>query len=169
MGAKKNKVRGRIGFINRTSYKDFIMQYPSSGVTYKDYIAVLKESTISIRDFILSHELGFKLPLNLGYIAVDKFKPSKRSVAIDWINTRKFGKVIPLLNFHSLGYVYKIKLYKNTKIKPLQVYQMASHRIIKRMLANNIKNTKKDYLSIDRTYFSKRFHIENYLTKTKNF
>lgn len=169
MGANKNKIRNRKGFINRVSYKDFINQYPDSKVTYDEYISVLKESTVAVRDFVLTNELGFKLPFNLGYIAVDKFKPSKNMVAVDWVNSRKLKRLIPLTNFHTMGFMYKIKLYKNPRVKPLQAYEMQAHRILKRMLAANIKQRKENYISIDRTYFSKRFNIDTYLNKNKNF
>lgn len=163
MGAAKNKVTGRTNYISKGNYKLFIEKYPESDITYKEYITVLKESTITIRDHILENSLGFKLPQNLGYIAVTSFKTNKNFVAIDWVNTRKLGKVIPLTNFHSFGNAYKIRLFKNSRIKPLIVYKMNAHRIIKRMLAKNIKSGSNVYVHIDRSYFTKRFHIDNTL------
>lgn len=163
MGAKKNLVRERVGFINREHYKKFIAKYPESNVTYKEYISVLKESTMAIRDTILTHELGFKLPNNLGYIAVHKYKPSKRHVAIDWVNTRKYGKLIPFTNFHSMGYSYMIFFFKNRMIKPLYGYTMNAHRIIKRMLAKNIKENTQQYLTLEYAFFNKRFSINRVL------
>lgn len=159
MGAKKNIVGGRVGFINRKSYKAFIKKYPLSHVTYEEYISVLKKSNIHIRDFILTNELGFKLPLNLGYIAVKKFKPSKKHIAIDWVNSRRLGKRIPFTNFHSFGYSYSISLFKNSRVKPLYAYKMNAHRVIKRMLAKNIKNNTQQYLELDPAFFNKRFSI----------
>lgn len=167
MGSSLNKVRNRVGYINRVAYKEFIKQYPESGISYEEYILILKESTRSIRDFILNNELGFKLPFNLGYIAVDKYKPGKSTVPVDWVNSRRLKRLIPLTNFHSLGYMFKIKLYKNPKIKPLYAFDMQAHRIIKRMLAANIKQEKGNYISIDRSYFSRRFNIDKYLSKDK--
>lgn len=167
MGSEQNKVRNRLGFINHKTYNDFIEKYPKSDVTYEQYIRVTKESTSVIRDFILDNELGFKLPHNLGYIAVDKFKPSKDSLYIDWKNTRLLGKIIPFTNFHSLGYVFKIKLYKNSKIQPLKAYEMNTHRILKRMLAKKVKEGKQ-YIHIDRSYFNKRFSIDRFLNRHNN-
>lgn len=163
MGAAKNKITGRTNYISKANYKLFIVKYPDSGVTYEEYITVLKESTSTIRDHILENSLGFKLPQNLGYIAVTSFKTNKKFIAIDWVNTRRLGKVIPLTNFHSFGQAYKIMLFKNSKIKPLIVYKMNAHRIIKRMLGKNIKAGSNVYIHIDRNYFTKRFHIDNTL------
>lgn len=161
MGAAKNKVTGRLGFINHTGYKLFKKAHPSTDISYQDYIAILKESNECIKQHILTNELGFKLPQSLGYVAVDKFKPSKRHVAVDWINTRRLGKLVPLTNMHSFGYVYKIKLYKNERIRPLLAYKMDAHRMIKRELAQNIKQEKQNYITIDRSYYSKRFRIDH--------
>jgi len=163
LGAGLSKIRNRVGFITRKSYKEFIKKYPSSNISYETFIKVLLESNVSIKEFILTNELGFKLPNNLGYIAVDKFKPSGKFKAIDWPNTLKFGKHIPLTNFHSFGYTFKIKYYKNPKIRPLEGYDMTSHRLIKRELAKKVKEGKQNYISVDPTCFSKRFSIENYL------
>lgn len=165
MGANQNLIRGRVGFINRIYYNKFVEKNPSTTITYEQYISVLKQSTILIRDFILGNELGFKLPFNLGYIAVDKYKCSKNYVAVDWVNTRKLGRIIPLTNFHSLGYGFKVKLFKNSRIKPFQGYAMNAHRVIKRMLAKNIKEGTHNYIAINKSVYSKRFAIDHYLTK----
>lgn len=166
MGSAKNKVSGRTNYITHEGYNNYITKYPDSKVTYTQYIAILKRSTVIIRDYILENSLGFKLPYNIGYISVTKFKTNKDFVAIDWINTRKLGKIIPLTNFHSFGHAFKIKLFKNNKMQPLLAYKMNAHRIIKRMLAQKIKSGKADhYINIDRNYFTKRFSIENTLNK----
>jgi hypothetical protein len=156
MSSLQNKVRNRVGFINQRTYKEFSQKHPD--ISYNEYVEVLKASNKAIRDTILNNPLGFKLPYNIGYLAVDKFKGLRDYVAIDWIATRRLGKKIPLTNLHSFGYFFKIKLYPNPRIKPLQVYKMTAHRILKRMLAASIKGGK-EYLEIDRSYFSNRFKI----------
>lgn len=163
MGSGKSKISGRINYIKREEYNLFIEKYPSSEVTYDEFITVLKESTNVIKNQILDNPLGFKLPHNLGYIAVDKFKPNKKFVAVDWVNTRKLKKLVPLTNFHTFGHTYKIKLYKNSKVKPLFAYNMDAHRLLKRQLAKCIKENKRQYINIDRSYYSRRFNINNYL------
>lgn len=165
MSSKPNKVRGRIGFINRHTYKAFIAKHPNETITYEQYIQILKASNAAIRDHILDHPLGFKLPYNLGYIAVDKFKGLKNYMAVDWINSRRLGRRIPLLNLHSFGYFFKIKLYKNPRIKPLQIYKMNPHRLINRKLNIKIREGR-EYLEIDRSYFSNRFRIGNQIKES---
>lgn len=168
MGSGLSKVRNRVSLISRKQYNKFIKNHPKSGITYSQFITVLNESNAAIKEFILNNELGFKLPNNLGYIAVDKFKPNKTFTAIDWPNTLKLGKIIPLTNFHTFGYTFKIKLYKNQRMKPLEAYVMTPHRLLNRELAKRIKSGKQNYISLDKSYFSKRFTIENYLKESSN-
>lgn len=160
MSSGKNKITNRKNFINRETYLEFSKKHPD--ISYTDYIAVLKESTKAIRDNILENPLGFKLPYNIGYIAVDKFKPLRHYRAIDWVNTRRLGKYVPLTNFHSYGYIFDIKFYPNYRISALRNYKMQAHRILNRMLAQSIKSGKQ-YLEIDRSYYSKRFRINEIL------
>lgn len=163
MGSGKTKISGRITYIKKDEYKKFIEKYPNSDVTYEEFITILKESNNYIKEQILDNQLGFKLPHNLGYIAVNKFKTSRKFVAIDWVNTKKLGKIVPLTNFHSFGHAYRIMLYKNAKVKPLQAYHMDAHRLLKRALAQNIKQDKQQYIAINKSYYNKRFSIDNYL------
>lgn len=166
MGAGLSKVRNRTSLISRNQYKAFIKSHPKSTVTYEQFIAVLTESNKAIKEFILTNELGFKLPKNIGYIAVDKFKPNRKFTAVDWPNTLRLGKIIPLTNFHTFGYTFKIKLYKNQRMKPLEAYVMTPHRLLNRELAKRIKEGKQNYINLDKSYFSKRFTIENYLKES---
>lgn len=168
MGSGKGKLQNRKGFVNKVSYKLFIQKYPDSNISYTEYISVLKESSVCIQNTILTNELGFKLPLNLGYIAVHKFKPFKAWRAVDWPATLRLGRRIPLLNFHSMGYAFKIKLFKNPKLVPLRSYTMKAHRQLNRALGQKIKSGNDKYISIDPSYFSKRFSIENYLLENNN-
>lgn len=163
MGSGKTKIVNRVSYIKRQEYNLFIKKYPTSGITYIDFINILKGSNMVIKDQILDNPLGFKAPYNLGYFAVDRFKTSKKFVAIDWVNTKKLGKVVPLTNFHSFGHAYKIKLYKNPKMVSLFVYKMDAHRLLKRQLAKYIKEEKRQYIHIDKSYYSKRFNINKYL------
>lgn len=163
MGVGKNKIQHRVNFINRESYNAFKAKFPESKITYNQYITVLKESTAAIRDHVLDNPLGFKLPYHFGYIAVDKFKAKAEYTAVDWINTRRLGRRVPLTNLHSFGYMFKIKFYPNPRIHCLKNYMFKPHRVINRMLGANIKQNLREYISIERNYFSKRFTIDNYL------
>lgn len=160
MGAGLNKVRNRVNLINKQNYKEFITKFPKSEISYETFIKVLKESNKRIGNYILTNELGFKVPYNLGYIAITKFAQKEDYKVIDWVNTSRLNKVIPLTNLHSFGNMFKFELYKNRRIKPLLAYKMTAHRLIKRTLAKRIKDGKQNYLKLDNSYFNKRFAIE---------
>lgn len=157
-----NKIGNRVNLLNKENYNEFKLKYPESDITYNNFVTILKESNELINYYILENELGFKLPNNLGYIAVNKFKQRGTYRVIDWKNTNKFNKIVPNLNLHSFGYMYTINLFKNPKSNALQVYKFNAHRLLKRELAQKIKKGK-DYYSIDRNFFSKRLNIDNYL------
>lgn len=163
MGIGKNKIRDRVSFINKKTYNIFKKQHPE--ISYDEYINVLKSSNKLIKNYILENEMGFKLPYNIGYIAVNKFKQKDKYRIVDWKNTMRLSKFIPITNFHSFGYMFKIDLFKNGMIKPLLLYKLHAHRIIKRDLAKIIKGGKQSYSNLDSSYFNKRFAIERILNK----
>ncbi len=160
MGSSKNKVRGRVDYIHRFTYKAFLKKYPDTPVTYNQFVEILKLSNNVIGEYIIENPLGFKLPYNMGYLAVDKFRPGKKHFSMDWAATRKFGKPIPNLNLHSFGYVFKVKLYKNNRLKPFLLHKMDAHRFLKRRIAQKIKSGKYEYISIDKSYYNRRFQID---------
>lgn len=166
MGSNKHKVSNRLGFNNRVGYKLFIKSHPKSDITYEQYKTIIKESNSTIVDFILTNELGFKLPYNLGYLAVDKYTPSQKRIRVDWANTRKYGKVIPYTNLHSLGYVYKVRLLKNRSLSIFKAFDINIHRSLNRKLAQYVKNGQ-NYLHLEESYYNKRFRIERFIKKQK--
>ena len=106
MGSNKNFVRGRISYISRKSYNEYIKKYPESTVTYKQFIQILKQSNSLITHYVINNELGFKMPYNLGYIAVTKFKQKDRE-------------------YHMvLSYILNVTLsgYGNQRYQPLSCY-----------------------------------------------
>lgn len=163
MGANKSKVRGRVNYISKKEYNLFKKKYPTTEITYEEFITILKQSTLCIKNTILENPLGFKLPNNIGYVAVRKFKTGKKYFAVDWPTTLKLGKRIPLTNLHSFGHGFKLEFFKNPKIKPLLAYKLNAHRNLNRSIAKIVKTTKYPYIELDKNYFNKRFNIENYL------
>lgn len=166
---KKPKVSKRINYNRREDYIQFCEKYPNEKITYRQFKDVIEVSNEIISENILNNPLGFKLPYQLGYIAVDKTEPSKRVTAIDWVATRRLGKKIPILNFHSLGFIFKIKIFKNPKKVPFSVYKMEANRFLKRKLATKIKSKKYNFIKIDRSYYSSRFRINQHLKNIERF
>jgi hypothetical protein len=59
-------------------------------ISYSDFTNIIKESNKKIFQFVLEDENGFKLPENLGYLCIIKYKTKKK--AINWADTKKYGK-----------------------------------------------------------------------------
>lgn len=82
-----------------------------------------------------------KLPLNLGELYIIKKIQKKRP--IDWVNTKKYNKVIYHNNFHSEGYVYRFKWAKATaRFKNKKMYEFRPMRKNSRYLTQLIKAGK---------------------------
>jgi hypothetical protein len=167
MGSGLNKVRGRIGYCTRPFYKEFKKKYPNTTVTYEQYKDIILNSNDRIRHYILDNQTGFKLPLSMGYIGITKFKQKSKYIVPDWINCVKQQRYVPLLNFHSFGYMFKIKFFRNFRLRPIFVYDFKAHRTLNRELASLIKSGKQDYLPLDNSYFTKSFKIEKLLNYTE--
>ncbi len=103
---------------------------------------IILSSNQEITDTIVNYEEGFKLPENLGYIVITKYKSSKKP--IDWINTVKLKRKILLTNLHSFGYVHHIKWFKNglTTFAFREIYKFVPVRLFKRAVSKQIKSGK---------------------------
>lgn len=161
MSSGKYKTKNRKNNSTALAYKQFKLKYPDANVTSQQYVDIIKRSNNLIAEAILNNPYGFKLPNQLGYLAVDKFKPKKgsRIKPVDWITTNKLGKLTYLTNLHSFGYIHHIKLYKNPNKKNLDCYVFKAQREVNRELAQKIKGGK-NYHEIDRSFFSRRFSID---------
>lgn len=164
MSSGKYKTKNRINYSIAKYYEEFKEQNPNTKITAKQYVEILKESNRLIAVAILENPQGFKLPNNIGYIAIDKYKVREKK-PIDWTTTHKLKKLTFLTNLHSFGYIYRIRLYKNPSKTNLDLYVFKAQRLLKRSLAQKIF-AGKEYEHIDRTAFSRRFSIDK-IFKTK--
>lgn len=155
------KTKNRVNHSTAKAYKEFKLKHPTIDITSQQYVDIVKRSNELIATAILENPYGFKLPEQLGYIAIDKFKPKKgsRIKPIDWITTNKTGKLTYLTNLHSFGFIYVIKWYKNPNRKFLDCYVFKAQKKLNRALAQKIK-AGKDYTKIDRSFFNRRFSID---------
>lgn len=160
MSAAAYKTKNRINYSSYGGYKAFKEKYPDTTITSQQYSLVIKKSNSLIALAILENPFGFKLPNNLGYIAVDKYKPKKDGrKPIDWVTTNKLHKLTFLTNLHSFGWIYHIKFYKNPNKKNIDCYTFKPQKLLRAALANRIK-AGKDYEPLDRSFFSRRFSID---------
>lgn len=113
-----------------------------SDISYQQFSDIIKEGNKKIFEAIIEDESGFKLPENLGYLCVIKYKTKKK--AINWIDTKKYGKKIYYLNLHSFGYRYHIKWFKTgiSRFSFNEVYKFAPLRIMRTEVSKQVRNLK---------------------------
>jgi hypothetical protein len=117
----------------------------NSDISYQDFTKIIKESNKKIYDTVISDENGFKLPENLGYLCVIKYKTKKK--AINWADTKKYGKKIYYLNLHSFGFRYHIKWFKTgiSRFAFNEIYKFAPLRNMRRDVSQKIRDGKDYY------------------------
>lgn len=128
--------------LNNEMFKQFKEENPDISISFKEFSDIIKTSNKKIYDAIIEDEEGFKLPENLGYLCVTKYKTRKK--AINWADTKKYGKKIYHLNLHSFGYSYHIKWFKTGICRFLfnEVFKFAPHRHMRRDVAAKVKEGK---------------------------
>lgn len=121
------------------AYKD----KTKSDITYQEFTKIVKASNKKIFDAIVEDADGFKLPENLGYLCVIKYKTKKK--AINWAATKQYGKRIYYLNLHSFGYRYHIKWFKTgiSRFAFNEIYKFAPLRDLRTAVSKSIKAEKQ--------------------------
>lgn len=137
----------------------------NSDISYKDFTAIIKESNKKIASFVTEDPNGFKLPENLGYLCIIKYKTKKK--AINWADTKKYGKTIYYLNLHSFGYRYHIKWFKTgiSRFVFNEIYKFAPLRDMRNDVSKKIKDGK-DYVEWTLKDFWDTNKLEKFYHKT---
>ncbi len=123
-------------------WKAYKEKYKSE-ISYNEFTTIIKESNKKIFDAVVEDADGFKLPENLGYLCVIKYKTKKK--AINWADTKKYGKTIYYLNLHSFGYRYHIKWFKTgiSRFAFNEVYKFAPLRTLRTEVSKRIRAEKE--------------------------
>lgn len=112
-------------------------------IDYKTFNKVIITSNEKIQEIVADEEGGFKIPENMGYLVVTKYKSKKQP--IDWVNSKKFKKPIYLPNLHSFGFIHHIKWFRmglTINFGTYDVYKFEPCREIKRRVSKNVKAYK---------------------------
>lgn len=135
------KVGERYNPLNKKFYNKF-KKDTGSTIDYPTFIKIITTTNELMREAISEEEVGIQLPENLGHIIVTKYKSKK--IPIDWINSNRLGKIVPLLNLHSFGYIHHIKWFTfGVNFVNNRIYKFEPYRILKRRVAKNVKGGKK--------------------------
>lgn len=127
--------------LNKEFYNE-VRETISPDLTDKEIREIVLTSNDEIRNAVANTEDGFKMPEQLGYIVITKYKSKKQP--IDWVNSKKLKMRVPLLNLHSYNTICHIKWFKigNHSFGIKEVYKLEPSRKLKRQVAKNIKEGK---------------------------
>jgi hypothetical protein len=135
------KTGKRFNPITKKFYKDFVFE-TGIEISYETFKSIILTTNELLREYAADEEAGIELYEGLGHLVVTKYKSKKQS--IDWVNTKKLGKKVPLLNLHSFGYIHHIKWFKiGVKFKNSYIYKFQPYRLLTRKVASNVLKGKK--------------------------
>lgn len=107
----------RYNFLNVSFWRRFKREN-NIDIEYRDFMSIIDVSNRKIKEKVCNNVMGFKLPENLGYLAISAYKPKARK--IDFNKTKKLGVTVYHTNFHSNGmdarimwYTHKIAICRN--------------------------------------------------------
>jgi hypothetical protein len=114
-----------------------------SDISYANFGNIIKQSNKKIFEAVVQDADGFKLPENLGYLCVIKYKTKKK--AINWADSKKYGKTIYYLNLHSFGFRYHIKWFKTgiSRFAFNEVYKFAPLRNLRQEVSKQVRSEKE--------------------------
>jgi hypothetical protein len=149
--------------ISKKLWESYKEKY-NSDISYVMFTNIIKESNKKIANLVSEDEYGFKLPENLGYMCVIKYKTKKK--AINWGDTKKYGKIIYYLNLHSFGYRYHIKWFKTgiSRFPFNEIYKSAPLRTMRDNVSKKIRSGK-DYIQWTLKDFWENNKLEKILHK----
>lgn len=150
--------------LNRNLFKKFKEKHPDIELTYKEFYDITSAANLKIQDTILTDPSGFKIPLNIGYIAIKKFKPTNRLVNL--VHRRMSGRFAFNVNLHSFEYMFAIKWFKVTESRltsRMHCYQFKACRPMKARLVNIIKNGEgSKFVSYETKHFYSRKLLQKF-------
>ena len=135
---------------NKNNYTLFRERHPEIDVTFDEWKNVIYSFMELYKETILETGYKTRLPAGIGEFAISKGKSKKIKIdykgkehvnlPIDWSRTKEKSKYIYNFNYHTEGYVFKWKWFKNSanfKLKALWYFKPS--RITARLLAHYLK------------------------------
>ncbi len=132
----------RYNVLNITFWRKFKKE-TGIDIEYRDFVSIIDVSNRKIKEKVLNNVTGFKLPENLGYLAMSAYKPKDRR--IDYNSTKKLGKVVYHTNFHSNGLDAKVTWYTHQVAicKNIGTYRFIPDREFQKLKSAKLKEGKK--------------------------
>ena len=136
------------------NYKDFCKKNEDVDISIDEWRKIIYTFNTMFIEHILETGQKIKLPSGIGEFSINKRKKKKVKVIngkekiglpIDWKKTREKGKIIYNFNFHTEGYSFRWKWFKNTaRFKYSDFFFFKASRVTSRLLTH--------YLTVDENY-----------------
>lgn len=145
----------RLNIISKDLYNKFI-QETGSDITYTRFRTILVKSMSVMRSKMINNVMGLKLPYELGFAVVSRFKPDKLRRGIDWKRSKEYGTRV---YFVDTAYGYKPRYNwltsKMSKCKFITLYKFIPDREIIRGVGR-VMAKGKEYNEFGHDYFRMR-------------
>lgn len=131
------------------NYKRFCKEHPEINIARDEWKSILYTYTELFREYLLETGEKAKLPAGWGTFAVEKKKRKKIvqidgidriNLPIDWAKSKAKHKRIYHLNYHSEGYTFKWRWFRETsKFRHSKMWYFKPSRPTSRLINHYIK------------------------------
>jgi len=150
---------------SKENYERFCVENPEVDISFDKWKEILYSYIKIYTENILETGEKNKIPFGFGGLSINK-KKSKRTkewngktyinLPIDWQKTKKEGKIIYNLNYHTDGYRYRWVWFKEyCHFYGSDLYVFKPSRELSKKLASYLKNPNADYKEIYREWLKK--------------
>lgn len=150
---------------SKENYQLFCDRNPKIKLSFKSYKKILYKWN---EEFMLQILEGkkLKMPYGFGPLMITKYKRKTYRMAasgekminykIDWVQTKKQGKYVYHMNYHSDGYNYYFRWVPHeANIKRPHIWKFKPVRKFSRLLSKYIQDEEKDYKHIYQQHITK--------------
>lgn len=143
----RNKVQYRMA--SKENYNLFLQENPKIKLSFLEWSNIIYSFNYEFRDEILETGDIHKLPWGFGELAISKKKRKPKVVdptgiervnlPVDWAKSRKAGKRIYHMNFHTNGFTFKWKWFPRTgRFKHHKLWVFKPSRVSSRLITHYI-------------------------------
>lgn len=131
----------RYNFLNISFWRKFKKE-TGIDIEYRDFISIIDFSNRKIKEKVVNNISGFKLPEQLGYLAISKYKSKERK--IDYNKSKQLNTKVYFTNFHSKGFDARIMWYINqiASCRNIHEYKFVPDREFTHMKSAQLKAGK---------------------------
>lgn len=151
--------------VSKENYNRFCIENPEIKITFEKWKEVLYTYMELYTEYILETGEKTKIPYGFGGLSINKKKSKKTkewngktyiNLPVDWVKTKKEGKVIYNLNHHTEGYRFRWVWFKEyCHFYQSDLYTFKPCRELSRKLATYLKKPNSDYKDIYREWLKK--------------